>query len=404
MDTTARVSLDQRPGILIVGSSNVGKRTLLSRLLSVDFEDACDSSSQLLVQGWTIDTKYYTADVSVWMAHLRDGFSVGSLPIFDQLTALVMVFDLNELSTLDELKDWVSQIDLQKFEILLCIGNKVDLVPGHPVHAEYRRRLLEHGKSSADYSDFAEYGISETEGSSLLGEGEPSWEIRRSCLEWCTERNIEYVEACASNVEFDKCLSVDGDSQGIERLYGALSAHMWPGMILKSGDKITEPSLPEKEESSEEESDYEFDYEVLSAGSADRWDDSDEVWVSANETSGVPDNGGSAAQDNSVIEGDQSHFTAVNNSELVPSTSRGTLENETDNVAVQKTDEHDKTSELDMGTHFDFEDLEQLMSEIGNMRNNLRLMPDFQRREMAAKLAMKMATMFGGSSEDEEGI
>lgn len=42
-------------------------------------------------------------------------------------------------------------------------------------------------------------------------------------------------------------LSVDGDSQGIERLYGALSAHMWPGMILKSGDKITEPSLPEKE-------------------------------------------------------------------------------------------------------------------------------------------------------------
>lgn len=43
-------------------------------------------------------------------------------------------------------------------------------------------------------------------------------------------------------------LSVDGDSQGVERLFGALSAHMWPGMILKSGDKIAEPSLPEREE------------------------------------------------------------------------------------------------------------------------------------------------------------
>lgn len=42
-------------------------------------------------------------------------------------------------------------------------------------------------------------------------------------------------------------LSVDGDSQGVERLFGALSAHMWPGMILKTGDKITEPSLPETE-------------------------------------------------------------------------------------------------------------------------------------------------------------
>lgn len=42
-------------------------------------------------------------------------------------------------------------------------------------------------------------------------------------------------------------LSVDGDSQGAERLFGALSAYMWPGMILKSGDKITEPSLPEQQ-------------------------------------------------------------------------------------------------------------------------------------------------------------
>jgi hypothetical protein len=42
------------------------------------------------------------------------------------------------------------------------------------------------------------------------------------------------------------------------------------------------------------------------------------------------------------------------------------------------------------------------MSEIGNMRSNLRLVPDFQRREMAAKLAMKMATMFGDS--DDEGF
>lgn len=42
-------------------------------------------------------------------------------------------------------------------------------------------------------------------------------------------------------------LSVDGDSQGVERLYGALSAHMWPGMILKSGNRMTEPSLADKE-------------------------------------------------------------------------------------------------------------------------------------------------------------
>lgn len=109
-------------------------------------------------------------------------------------------------SSLVVLKKWVSRNDLQNFDILLCIGNKVDLVPGHPVHSEYRRKLLKVGESSDDsHLEFSEYGISETEGSSLLGDDESSWETRRSCLDWCVENNIEYIEACASNADFDKC-------------------------------------------------------------------------------------------------------------------------------------------------------------------------------------------------------
>lgn len=34
------------------------------------------------------------------MAHLRDEFYIESLPIFDQLAALVMVFDINDVSQL----------------------------------------------------------------------------------------------------------------------------------------------------------------------------------------------------------------------------------------------------------------------------------------------------------------
>ena len=42
-------------------------------------------------------------------------------------------------------------------------------------------------------------------------------------------------------------LSVDGDSQDIERLFGALSAHIWLGIILNSGSGITAPSLVQKD-------------------------------------------------------------------------------------------------------------------------------------------------------------
>lgn len=86
------------------------------------------------------------------------------------------------------------------------MGNKVDLLPGHPAHAEYKRRLMKLAESSVDsHPDFSDYGISETEGSSLLGGDEPSFDFKRSCTEWCLEHNIEYVEACASNADFDKC-------------------------------------------------------------------------------------------------------------------------------------------------------------------------------------------------------
>ncbi|KAI7753617.1 hypothetical protein M8C21_000678 [Ambrosia artemisiifolia] len=373
-----RDSLSKRPGVLVIGSSGVGKRTLLSRLLSIDFEDDSDSSSDILSYGWTINTKYYTADVSMWMAHLFNEFSITGMPMFDQVAALVMVFDLNNMSSFSELKKWVSCNNIQNFDILLCIGNKADLVPGHAAHIEYRRHLLSLDESS-------ESGISENEGSSLLGDEESPLEVKRSCMEWCLDHNIEYIEACASNPRFDKCLSVDGDSQGVERLLGALSAHMWPGMVLKSGDTINQPTLPEQEDSSDEEPNYEFEYEVLSAGSVEPWDDTDESWVSA-----TNDNAEASLKNERLVKVD-----------MQPSTSQSQEEIETERENA-KPEAHEETDEG--GMHFELEDMEQLLSEIGSMRDSLRLMPDFQRREMAANLAMKMASMFGGSSGDEEEI
>lgn len=375
---------------------------LILGLFPVDLEDASDSTSDVLAYGWTINTKYYTADVSVWMSHLHDDFSIGALPIYDKLAALVMVFDMSDLSSLAALKGWVSRTDIQKFDILLCIGNKVDLLPGHPAHVAYRRHLQKLGDSSFD-PEFSDYGISETEGASLLGDEESPSEITRSCLEWCTEHKIEYIEACASNADFDRCLSVDGDLQGVERLYGALSAYMWPGMVLKSGDKITEPSLPEKQEMSEEESDYEIEYEALSAGSAEPWDDTDGGWVSAVSSVATTCEGSSVTQTTEAKERKDKEIRLVGG-EQEPSTSMSHSAEEIDGEPLASAQEPDEASELDMGAHYEFGDLEQIMSKIGNMRDSLRLVPDFQRREIAAKLALEMAAMFGDSSGGEEGF
>jgi len=70
----------------------VAKNSLVSRTSFL-----CYHYASLLTR-WTINTKYYNADVSVWMAHLHEDFSIGALPAYDQLVALVMVFDVTDVS------------------------------------------------------------------------------------------------------------------------------------------------------------------------------------------------------------------------------------------------------------------------------------------------------------------
>ncbi|KAM0022098.1 putative alpha/gamma-adaptin-binding protein p34 [Helianthus debilis subsp. tardiflorus] len=79
----------------------------------------------------------------MWMAHLYNKFQITGAPMFDNIAALVMVFDLNNLSSFSELKKWVSCNNIESFDILLCIGNKADLVLDHSAHVEYRRRRVE---------------------------------------------------------------------------------------------------------------------------------------------------------------------------------------------------------------------------------------------------------------------
>ena len=141
------------------------------------------------------------------------------------------------------------------------------------------------------------------------------------------------------------------------------------------------------EDSSEDESDYEPEYEILSGGSAEQWNDT-EGWMSA-----VPPNASLA--ESADIKPD----SGVKGVEVSASSSSECKDH--DGKLEGKAGEACNDDDLDKGSHMELEDLQQLMSEISNMRSNSRLMPDFQRREMAAKLAMRMAAMFGDNSGDE---
>lgn len=187
-------------------------------------------------------------------------------------------------------------------------------------------------------------------------------------------------------------------------------------------------------ETTDDESDYDFEYEVLSHGSDELWDNTGDLGVTSKNglTSEVKQfvKDEMADGSGSIVDISTSSI-AVGSSSASPSdlASEAVIEDtpDTENKSNEYQDQKDKrdtssdqapASEiegqvdlevnaasgiLDEDVLYGLDDLERLMSEIGNMRENLRLMPDFQRRELAAKLAMKMASMFGDSS-DEDGL
>jgi hypothetical protein len=376
---------------------------------------------------------------------LNDGQQLQSL--VNGCEALVMVFDLSNSTSFEEIQEWVSGMELKTFDILMCVGNKADRVPSHFGHTEYRRRLQKRGESSSDpHPEYMDFGIEQTEGSKLLGgEDQESLDDRRhSCIEWCSERGIEYIEACAINEVFDQCLSVDGDLQGIARIEGALSAHMWPGLVMKPLNKLTESSAAPQEtedfSSEEDELDYLIEYELLSNASTEPWDGNDELWaftgsdappldatVSAGEHETVMHTVTSTSEihQESEVQNEvevtslpsslgslpEPRFEEIGEQIVVVEMSDGIAETEMTPLPQASSTEEALPPDVADG-HVDpgvmvnwepgMEDMEQLMHEMANMRDNMRILSDGQRREMAAQLAMRMATMFKDDDEDED--
>ncbi|GAQ82530.1 hypothetical protein KFL_001140180 [Klebsormidium nitens] len=441
----------QRPSILVVGPKDVGKRSLVRRLVRGA------KSAQTSIPGgvvtshrWSIDTKYYTADVNLWVSHSEDLLedTAKAQALAAGCDALVLVFDLSEEASFASVQDWASSLDLATFDVLLCIANKADLVPDHhahdslqqerPLQWEQRHRLVEAG----DSSDANEPSV---------GFGRPTKALdvrRQEYSEWCLDNGVEYIEACTLDEHFDQRISVDGDMQGIARLRSALHAHMWPSMVMKPKPG----ARPPRALSSGDESDFSTEYELLEEDGG-RGGLSPERNAGASEpvrvdvcaggvekarrkrggVAGIRD----ARPRNRKVKvrvrragkkspgrkqsqrkrkrgsarlllrlrlrpsGAMPERLSVDSAgpvNPVPSEERakdlnGNASLHLDEAAAMREVEHEGDS--------DFAEMERIMHQMSSVRDRLSGLPDGARREEAARYAMRLMQMFGGESDGE---
>ena len=187
--------------------------------------------------------------------------------------------------------------------------------------------------------------------------------------------------------------------------------------------------------SSEDEVDYLIEYELLSNASTEPWDGNEDLWsfrgsdappldviTSISEYQAKESSATSSSQRNEFVDAQDDHRDTSPPS-TVDSLGQSRVDDIEDQIVVVEHSDGlagsetlaslpsslvfvngpvEEAQEFRNDKEHGAQDLEQLMHEMASMRENMRTMSDVQRREMAAQLAMRMATMFNGDEEEDE--
>jgi len=114
--------------ILVVSSClPAASRVLINQIIGKEdttFRSICSDEVQSI--DWTIDTKYYTADVDFWLLNHHQ-FPPSQLPMsVDELgelcEALILVFDSTKYESFEKLHPWTKFVEDYAPSVLLCVG------------------------------------------------------------------------------------------------------------------------------------------------------------------------------------------------------------------------------------------------------------------------------------------
>jgi hypothetical protein len=180
------------PGILVVGQ-RLGEIEALVDAIRSDQSDLNSAPESL----WTVDNKYYTAQVAISILTATNGTSSFNIPSHINHQAVVAVFNatMDTLETMQRL--WAAVEDQgEEFEIKLAVVLCID------------------GRALPQWLDQAD-----------------AW-----FAEHCTELVVveEFERAAASR---PAAAAEGGNFEGIERIVEALQAHAWPGMQRKGVER-----------------------------------------------------------------------------------------------------------------------------------------------------------------------
>jgi small GTP-binding protein len=115
---------------IVIGSSGVGKTAILRRLVDDIFTTDSQSTIGVEFLATTIDVEGQHVKLQIWDTAGQERFRSIAKAYFRSAIGVILVFDLSERKSFDDLNQWLSDIHAlcDPNAVVTLIGNKSDLV------------------------------------------------------------------------------------------------------------------------------------------------------------------------------------------------------------------------------------------------------------------------------------
>jgi small GTP-binding protein len=115
---------------IVIGSSGVGKTAILKRLVEDVFTTDSQSTIGVEFLATTVDVEGTQVKLQIWDTAGQERFRAIAKAYFRSAIGVILVFDLSERKSFDELNQWLVDIHAlcDPNAIVTLIGNKSDLV------------------------------------------------------------------------------------------------------------------------------------------------------------------------------------------------------------------------------------------------------------------------------------
>jgi small GTP-binding protein len=131
---------------IIVGSSSVGKTALLKRLVDDSFASESQSTIGVEFESTCMDVEGETIKLQIWDTAGQERFRSIAKAYFRNAVGAILVFDINESSTFEDVSMWLNEIRslCDPTAVVILVGNKADLSESRAVTMAEAEKFAQH--------------------------------------------------------------------------------------------------------------------------------------------------------------------------------------------------------------------------------------------------------------------